>query len=183
MTFSPDDDVEERTSGEAATGGEDVPAEEKPPRYKIDLQWYAENNRSFKAMAQSRMCRSCRGRLGTSVEESLPREDAKTGKVTFETRVTTYGGDPLAIIPNCCSQKEDYITPNLPLVETIFRVFLANGNQPATPQEVTDRLRHWLTIIRVTPEIAQRLMENDSYYGLQPVPESVVAGTGAKEED
>ena len=48
--------------------------------------------------------------------------------------------DLLKAIQNCCSKSDDFITPGLPFQETIFRVFLANGNKPMTLEELGEAI-------------------------------------------
>ena len=145
---------------------------EPKPRYFIDFQWYEENNRSFSAFVQSRLCFSCQSKLETEVERSIPVETSD-GKVVFETRRATYGDDLLAVIRDCCSQARDFIHPNLPVMEIVFRIFLANRNQPLTLEEIEERLGEKLAAAdrprTLSPEILQRMLDNDGYYGLRRV--------------
>ena len=145
---------------------------EPKPRYFIDFYWYEENNRSLQTFVQSRMCPSCRSKLGIEVERSIPVETGN-GKVVFETRKAAYGDDPLAVIRDCCSQARDFIHPNLPVMEIVFRIFLANGNQPLTLEEIEERLEEKLAAAdrprTLSPEILQRMLDNDGYYGLRRV--------------
>ncbi len=61
------------------------------------------------------------------------------------------------------SQKPDFITTHTSLVDAIFRVFLANGNQPLTPVELGEQIgRPPMTILRM-------LSGGTVYKGLRPV--------------
>lgn len=120
------------------------------PRYFIDLKWYEENNRSFLDLAQSRLCSACRDNLKAKQAKEKPH-------------------DPIIAIRDCCSKAKDYIAPNLPLMETIFRIFLANGNQPLSLEEISQQLleQYGKASSVTTPEILHRLLEKDRYYGLR----------------
>ena len=128
------------------------PAEEA--RYFIDQQWYDDHGLSFSSVAQARLCASCSAKIGTFTEERFPTIDPKTKRVTFEYRKVPFATNPLPIIRDCCSRSRDYITPETPLLEALFRVFLANGNQPMTSSTLRE---HLLTYIPEMSALALRL--------------------------
>jgi hypothetical protein len=146
--------------------------EGEPVRYYIDIGWYDQHDRSFRAVAQGRFCQSCLGKIGTVTEERVPTVDKKTNRVVYETREIRYGENPMAVIRQCCSKQRNYITPETPLLEAVFRVFLANGNQPATLERIREQLGDWISL-RDRPhnyagELIERLIANDHRYGLRP---------------
>lgn len=124
-----------------------IDTSEIKPCYFIDLNWYEENNRSFSVLAQGRMCNSCQRKAGA---------------------------DPFMVIRDCCSKSEDFITPDLPFLELIFRIFLANANQPLDREQLLDILKERLAnaggTSSISAETSQRLIENDHYYGLRRFP-------------
>ena len=132
----------------------DTDAEETGQRWFIDLDWYQPNNRSFITVAQGCLCPDCRKRL--NVEE---------GNVSAADLVTTIG--------DCCSNAAEFITGEMPLLESIFRFFLASGNQPLDLVELGTQLsiRRGGDINRTSVEVLSRLLENDHYYGIKPVNE------------
>lgn len=141
-------------------------------RYFIDQQWYDERGLSFSTVARARLCASCVGKLGTFTEERFPVVDPKSKRVTFEFRKVPYAANPLPIIRDCCSRSRDYITPETPLLEALFRVFLANGNQPMTPATLRDHLLTYLPEMAALRsdypvEMLERLLRNDRVYGLR----------------
>jgi len=112
----------------------------------IDLDWYQQHNRPFLSLARDYLCNKCREKL--------------TGKI-----ITV--GKLLANIKSCCGRSEDFIGGELPITESIFRFFLANGNQPLSLNELgqqLSKLRNGDTL-RTTPEILSHLLSNDQYYG------------------
>lgn len=164
--------------------GQDTPNEleqpgeeesEPKPRYFIDFKWYEENNRSFSAFARSRLCFSCQSKQEVETERSIPVEGSD-GKVMFQTSKATHGDDLLVVIRDCCSQARGFITPDLPVMEIVFRILLANGNQPLTLEEIRARLEEKLTGAdrprTLSSEMLQRILDNDVYYGLRCVPTS-----------
>ena len=126
---------------------EDTVTEQVGSRWFIDLDWYQQSNRSFSALAQSCLCPECRERL-------------KEGEISPENLFTT--------IKDCCSQTPDFIADNLPILERIFRLFLANGNHPLDLEELGEQLRKWHSgIYPISTEVLSRLLEGDQYYGLR----------------
>jgi hypothetical protein len=64
----------------------------------------------------------------------------------------------------CCSFKPGYIAVDMPLLDSVFRTFLANGNTPLSVQELYERLdrRPPETILRV-------LTKGRVYLGIKPL--------------
>ncbi len=129
---------------------EDISTEQSGPRWFIDLDWFPQNNRSFSVMVWDRLCATCGDRL-----KAGPGEAA--------------AGDLLAAVRDCCAKTPGFISGELPILESIFRLFLANGNQPLDIEQLSQQLREQRggDSYRTSPEILSRLLENDRYYGLQ----------------
>jgi hypothetical protein len=126
---------------------EETITEQVRARWFIDLDWYQQSNRSFSTLAQHCLCPRCQERL-------------KEGDIS--------PADLLTVIKNCCSQTPDFITDNLPILERIFRLFLANGNQPLDLEELGGQLRKWHGgIYPISTEVLSRLLGSDQYYGLR----------------
>ena len=123
--------------------------EQVSQRWFIDLDWHEQRNRSFPALAQRYLCPKCR--------EQLKGEMA--------------AADLLTAIKDCCSQTPGFITGSSPILDSIFRLFLANGNQPLDAEELGTQLSEWRggDTYRTSPEILSRLLNSDQYYGLREV--------------
>jgi len=123
------------------------------PRYFIDMKWYREQGRSFAILATSRLCPASRKKEKSKSEATL-----------------------LRTIKQCCSKREGYITPNMPLIEMVFRLLLANGNQPLELEQIQEQLQQRLGDFGGTRDVfipkLKRILDSDRYYGLKPVPES-----------
>ena len=142
------------------------------PVYHIDPSWFEENNLSFEDVVRARMCDACRVKIGQEVEERAPVFDKATGRMKFEVRHTTYGSDPLKVIREHCGRAKNYIHRDMPTLEAIFRVYLANGNQPMPLEHVREQLAEWCPgggcqWLLLPLETVERLVLNDSYYGLR----------------
>lgn len=144
--------------------------EEEKPRYYIDEKWFTAHNKSFRAVAQTRMCPTCRKKLGTEVQERVPTIDNR-GRVVYEMRAVPFASNPLSEIRRHCSKETGYLTAETPVLEALFRVFLANGNQPIDLDTIRDQLTSYIpTSDRprgFSPELLARLLETDNNYGLQ----------------
>jgi hypothetical protein len=122
-------------------------------RWFIDFDWLEQNNRSFLALAQGCLCPKCCERL-------------EKGKKQFSP------ADLLTNIKDCCSKTPGFFVDRPPILESIFRLFLANGNQPLGLEELGKQLaeRRGGAPQRVSPEVLSRLLCNERYYGLRLVP-------------
>ena len=120
-------------------------------RYFIDLDWYQQQERSFATLAESRLCPTSRKKEKTKSEAAL-----------------------LRTIRQCCSKRDGFITPNMPLLEMIFRLLLANGNQPLELEQMQEQLQKWLGDTSNSRDLSvpklKRILNNDQYYGLRSVP-------------
>ncbi len=122
------------------------------PRWFIDLGWLEQNNRSFFILAQGGLCPKCRERL----------KEGK-GEISAANLISNIG--------DCCSKVPGFITDKLPILESIFRLFLANGNQPLDLEELGKQLgeRWGGAPQRTSVEVLSRLLGNERYYGLRQV--------------
>ena len=131
---------------------EEITTDQPKTRWFIELDWYQQNNQSLSVMVQSYLCPECSKQL--SAEEKESSVDAL-----------------LSSIKDCCSHAPGYITDKSPILESIFRLLLANGNQPLDLEELGKQLSEWRgsDTYRTSPEILSRLLKNDQYYGLRQV--------------
>jgi hypothetical protein len=133
---------------------EEMSAEQSHTRWFIDLDWYHRNNRSFHMLAQRHLCPECTKKLGAKGADISEDELFKA-------------------IKDCCSHSSDFITEQLPILESIFCVLLANDNQPLNLEEMGKQLseRRGGDAYRTSPEIMSRLLQRDQYYGFCEVGE------------
>jgi hypothetical protein len=126
--------------------------EQSKTRWFVALDWFPQNNRSISPLIQSRLCPGCARQIREKGEaESL--------------------NAMLAKIRGCCSHAPDFINDRLPILESAFRLFLANGNKPLGLEELGRQLGELRggDPYRTAPETLLRLLKNDRYYGLQEV--------------
>jgi len=120
-------------------------------RWFIDLTWFDQHNHSFLALAEGYLCPKCRERL-----------ERGKGEIS--------AADLLSSIKDCCSKTPGFVTAKSPILDSIFRLFLANGNQPLGLEELSKQLAEWRGgAYRASPQTLSRLLSHDHYYGLRQV--------------
>ncbi|MBC8476875.1 MAG: hypothetical protein H8D49_00890, partial [Dehalococcoidia bacterium] len=82
--------------------------EQEEQLWYIDIDWFERNARSFSTLAERSLCSKCRKRL-------------KGGKLS--------DNELFANIKDCCSGDSGFISGSTPIMESVFRLFLANGNE------------------------------------------------------
>jgi hypothetical protein len=112
-------------------------------KFHIDFDWWEEAGRNFRVHLLEHLCDDCQERYADYQDaELIDWIDAETAEVT---RVDGLWHSLLV----CCSSKPDYVSDYTPLATAVFRTFLANGNEPLTPNELEERLgRPAETILR-----------------------------------
>jgi hypothetical protein len=121
-------------------------------RYFIDMDWLEANGRSFWTLAQDCLCTDCANR---------PKKGRKTP--TAASLIDTIAG--------CCAKNSEFITSRMPLLESIFHIFLANGNRPLDLSQLVSELAEWRGRSSVVSEsILSRLLSGDRYYGIRAEP-------------
>jgi hypothetical protein len=120
-------------------------------KYYIDLDWYRDQERSFARLAASRLCPS-------SQKKKLPKTDAGL----------------LNALKQCCSKTEGYITPDMTLMESIFRLLLASGNKPLSLKQIQSRLVQRVGDVTtggrdLSIPTLKRVVDHDRFYGLTPI--------------
>jgi hypothetical protein len=121
-------------------------------RYFIDLDWLEANGRSFRTLAESCLCSQC-------VNRQKKAKKALTAAGLIDT------------IAGCCAKNSEFITSRMPLLESVFHVFLANGNQPLDLSQLCGQLVEWRGAnSRISESTLSRLLASDRYYGIRPEP-------------
>jgi hypothetical protein len=128
-------------------------------RFHIDRDWWEEKGRNFRVHLLSHLCSECQERYKDYHEtELIDWIDAATGEVAQVDGLW----HSLRV---CCSQKSEYVNEQTPLTTAIFRVFLANGNEPLTPVELGKQLN------RPADTILRTIGGLQVYHGIKPVSE------------
>jgi hypothetical protein len=103
--------------------------------FHIDYEWWNREDRELRVYLRSHLCPEHRAVFEEHLDtEEIDWIDEDTAEVT---RV-----DGLQhVLRIHCSLQPDYIEPHTPLVDAVFRIFLANNNKPLTPAELGERIK------------------------------------------
>lgn len=132
-----------------------APEEDAPGsgRYHISLERLAQLNRSAAHLIADRLTRAC----------------PSHGK-------SALGLDPNSLIGEIQefhADTGDFIRPDLPIQEILFRILLAQGNEPMRlselHRELTERWSSALRPISIDQERLRRVLRADTYYGFAEV--------------
>ncbi len=123
-----------------------------PAGWFIDLDWLERNNRSFLVLSRDCLCPDCRQRLEKAKKPFSP-------------------ADLINHIRDCCAKAPGFFIDRPPVLESIFRVFLADGNRPLSLEELSRQLaeRRSGAPRLISPEVLSHLLRNERYYGLRQV--------------
>jgi hypothetical protein len=126
-------------------------------KFHIDFSWWEKQNKEIRVFLRDLLCPECRETAGAVLEvELVDMVDPGTAEVTRVDAIWE-------AIRACCSLQPGYITVDTPLLESIFRVFLANGNKPLSVLELHERLD------KKAPEtILRMLTKGRVYLGIKP---------------
>jgi hypothetical protein len=128
-------------------------------RFHIDQEWWHRNEREWRVYLLSHLCPMHRAQF-ESIDDDIMMDwvDPQTAEVR------PIDGIQHVLILHC-SQQPDYITPHTSLVDSVFRVFLANGNSALSIGEIAQRIQRPASIILKT------LAGVRVYKGIRPVEE------------
>ena len=111
--------------------------------FHVDFEWWKKNERDWHVYLRSLLCADHQ-EMFADVEEggTIDWVDPVTAEVK------PVDGIQNALMTHCVRQP-DFLTEQTALVEAVFRLFLTNGNNPMTSQDLGNRLnRHPETILR-----------------------------------
>ncbi len=127
--------------------------------FHIDFKWWQDRDRDWKVFLQSLLCPEHQQAFAELPDGQLVDF---VDPVTAE--VQRVDGLQHVLITHCAKQ-EGFISPRTTLVDAIFRIFLANGNVPMTPSELSQ-------LSGRPADIILRVLTSDTIYrGLRPIVE------------
>ncbi len=146
------------TQDQTQTNASDENVEEGPsPEYMIEVYVADEDSRAIALVIASRRCY-----MDQQADDEPP----------------TVSSDPKIFIKRIvahCAATEDYLLPDTPLKDAIFRVMLAGGNVPTTPESISEILSEkWAMTAYprdISPRVIQRLLDNSQAYGIFRIPD------------
>jgi hypothetical protein len=124
--------------------------------FHIDFDWWVQNDRDWHVYLRSLLCQEHQEALADVQEGALlDWIDPRTAEVK------SVDGIQHALMTHCALQP-DFVNEHTTIVEAVFRIFLVNGNQPMTAQELSKKLNRPAEIILRT------LAGPRVYRGLRP---------------
>jgi len=125
-------------------------------RFHIDYDWWQQNDRDWRVYLRSFLCPEHQQAYAQmDLFDQVDWVDPETAEVQ---RVD---GLQNVLITHCARQAS-FISQHSTLVDSVFRIFLANGNTPLSPEELAAQLgRDPTTILRT-------LTGPRTYKGLRP---------------
>jgi hypothetical protein len=127
--------------------------------FKIDFEWWKKHDRDWRVYLRSFLCDEHQEMFeNLSNNETIDWVDPDTAEVS------QVDGLQHVLITHCARQ-EDFLTSRMALVDSVFRVFLSNGNKPLNAEELADVLN------RPATTILRTFSGNRVYKGIRPVSE------------
>lgn len=125
--------------------------------FHIDFEWWKQNDRSWQVYIQNY--------LPEDIQESLAEagEDQRIDIVDVQTAEVHQVDALQHLLITHYANRDDFITETTSFTESIFRLLLANGNAPLTPQELGEKLG------RDPRMVLQTLSGPRVYKGIRPV--------------
>lgn len=100
-------------------------------KFHIDYDWWERENDDLRSYMLTHLDPEVREKfIDTEEDQIVDYIDPDTGEV--------FQLDALGLALQEASRSEDFINPQTSLVDSVFRVFLANGNEPRTPVELEE---------------------------------------------
>jgi len=111
--------------------------------FYIDFEWWMKNDSNWRVYLVGYLCDlhkdSYKDLENNVLIDAINPETAEVSQVD---------GIQNVLISHCAKQ-EGFISSNTTLVESVFRILLANGNKPMTPEEIGDKIgRPAITILK-----------------------------------
>ncbi len=126
--------------------------------FQIDFDWWKEHDRSWRVNLRSCLCEEHQEMYADlSGDEKVDWIDPETAEVQV------VDGLQHTLISHCARQ-EQFITDQTSLTEAMFRLFLANGNHPLSPDQLAEELN------RSSDKILQTISGPRVYKGIRPAP-------------
>jgi hypothetical protein len=125
--------------------------------FHIDYQWWERADRELDVYLRSHLCPKHQAayasvQRGTMVDHIDPETAEVTRVPAIQNVLTTH-----------CARQPEYLAPQMSLINLVFRVFLASGNSPMTPNQLGQKLGR-------PPQMILRTLSGPRVYkGIRPI--------------
>lgn len=111
--------------------------------FHIDFEWWMKNDSNWRVYLVGYLCDEHK-----ETYKDLENDVLIDAIHPDTAEISQVDGIQNILITHCAKQ-EEFISENTTLVESVFRILLANGNKPMTPEEIGDKIgRPATTILR-----------------------------------
>ncbi|MBI21090.1 MAG: hypothetical protein CL780_02435 [Chloroflexi bacterium] len=122
--------------------------------YKINIEEFESRGSSFSYAIYNRMSEEGKGEAN-NLFEGIPID-------------ISLGNKLMKIISDICSKNDEYILPGTTVSEAIFRILIANQNEPLSVLDIHSRLANaWSSVIylkNLSENVVTRVLEGPSSY-------------------
>ena len=124
--------------------------------FQIDFDWWKQHDNNWRIFLYSYLCHEHQAAFSdTGQEVRVDWVDPESAEVR------TVDGLQHILMAHCARQP-DFVTSNTALVDSVFRVLLANGNDPMTPVQLGNAIH------RPADTILRTLSGMQVYKGIRP---------------
>ena len=126
-------------------------------KFRVDFDWWKSQDRNWRSSLATFMCPTHQELFARSTDEQ------EMDLVNPETGEVTRGDGFLQTLVDHCARQEGFISADAPLVDSVFKVFIVNRNQPLDAIELAERVGRPADIILRT------IGTTRVYKGIRPV--------------
>ncbi|MFZ3070334.1 MAG: hypothetical protein WA110_04335 [Anaerolineaceae bacterium] len=126
-------------------------------KFRVDFDWWRSQDRNWRVYLQSFLCEEHQKLFASySYTDQIDLIDPQTGEVSQVDAL-------LYTLNNHCAKQPGFVSGNSALVDSIFKIFLVNKNQPLTAVELSTMLG------RPAETILRTIGTGKVYKGIRPV--------------
>ena len=124
--------------------------------FQIDFEWWKEHDNNWRVFLQSCLCPKHQASFAAGDSQNwIDWVDPETAEIRL------VDGLQHTLMSHCAKQ-DDFVTPNTTMVDAVFRVLLAHGNEPMTAIQLGE-------ILNRPPETILRTFSGAQVYkGIRP---------------
>lgn len=126
-------------------------------KFHIDFDWWRSQDRNWRNALVAFMCPEHQAKFADS------DSSAEFDLVDPKTAAVTRGDAILDVLTHHCAHQEGFLSGSAPLVDTIFKYFLVNENQPLSAEELGEKLQRQPAMILAT------IGSSRVYKGIRPL--------------
>jgi hypothetical protein len=110
-------------------------------RFHIDFNWWSQSDRDWRVYLRSYLCPEHQVSFANvDISEQVDWVDPETAEVQQVDGLQN-------ILITHCAKQHTFLGQQNTLVDSVFRIFLANGNMPLSPEELAGQLGRDANII------------------------------------